>query len=124
MEFKQKKNSVPAKITKFVMAFAMIFVVFFIPYSHISFQKRVVAVMDPAAAENLSLLSPGSASSPWGPRRVWIAKSRGGYFEYRSAYPIIGQVPFDPFGSGVTAVNLLAECQRLGETACNIIENI
>lgn len=124
MQDKQNQNvtGLGNKATKVFMLFALIFVIFYIPYSHFSFQKRVVALMAPAAAENLSLLKRGSASSPWGPNRVLIAISAEGQFEYRSAYPIIGQVPLDPFGSGITAVNLLVECKRLGERACILIK--
>lgn len=88
-------------------------------WSQFDFQHRVVAVMQPSAAVSLGLLS---ESGSFGPTRVWIAKTGDGAFEYRSSLPVIGLVPFNVFDSGKTEIDLVAECQKLGESFCQFIE--
>lgn len=115
-----------AKTTKFGKTLRIVLVAFPLSlfamlWSQLSFQDRVVAVMQTAAAENIGLLSGGG---PFGPTRVWIAKAADGVFEYRSSWPVIGVIPLDVMwlGSGKTEIDLVAECQKLGESSCQFVK--
>lgn len=91
--------------------------------SHLSFSTRVSGVLTATAAHELGLLDESDAVDAVGPTRVWFAKAENEQFEFRSAWPIIGSVPFDFFGSGKTSKDLFAECDRLGEKACKRIRD-
>ena len=84
--------------------------------SHVNFQKHVSGWMTTSSAHKLGLVQ-DEGNTPFSPKRVWFAKEVDGY-EFRSAYPFIGSVPFDFFGSGKTTKDLLIECDRLGQQAC------
>lgn len=114
----QKESaSVFQQLFTFLLVMLPVLIVAALFGSHISFQKRVVAVMKHAAAQELGLL-PQAEPSPFDPGRIWIAKSKDGQFEFRSAWPLIGSVPFELFGSGTTETDLLVACERLGDSAC------
>lgn len=120
MEEKKPATAFQQTIT-FLLVMAPFLIVAALFGSHVAFQKRIVGVMQYSAAQDLGLLPRSAGPSPFDPRRVWIAKNAEGKFEFRSAWPLIGSVPFDFFGSGTTNVDLLAACDRLGDSGCRRI---
>lgn len=119
MEETKKPATAFQQVVTFLLVMLPILTVAMLFGSHVVFQKRIVAVMQYSAAQDLGLIPRhGAEPSPFEPRRVWIAKANDGQFEYRSAWPLIGSVPFDFFGSGTTGIDLLAACNRLGVSAC------
>lgn len=88
--------------------------------SHVNFQREAIGVMSVSAAQSIGLLPKQEGSNPFGPKRIWFAKHKDGEFEYRAVWPVIGSVPFDIFGSGITTRDLVIECKQLGQHACNL----
>ncbi len=117
MENEKKSASVFQQTITFFIVMGPVLLIAALLWSHSSFQKRVVGVMKYSAAQELGLLAK-SEQSPFTPQKVWFAGGKDGSYEFRSAWPVIGSVPFDFFGGGETDKNLPVECDRLGENAC------
>ena len=121
-DMEQRKSATTfQQIVTFLLVMAPFLIIAALFGSHVAFQKRIVGVMQYSAAQDIGLLPRSAGPSPFGPRRVWIAKNAEGGFEFRSAWPLIGSVPFDFFGSGTTDVDLLSACDRLGDGVCRRI---
>lgn len=118
MEQPKKSPTTIMLAINFLIVFVPILIIAMLWGSHINFQRQVVAEMSASSAQKIGLVHKNETPSPFGATRVWIATSKDGGFEYRSAYPIIGSVPFDFFGSGKTNQDLLAACDKLGKLAC------
>ena len=117
MGIEEKSTSVVQQTITFFIVMMPVLLIAALLWSHLSFQKRVVGVMNYGAAQEIGLLAK-SEPSPFNPKRVWFAAGKDGSYEFRSAWPVIGSLPFDIFGSGETNKDLPVECDRLGENAC------
>lgn len=88
-----------------------------------SFMGRIEGVLTPSAAAELGLL-PEDAEGAFGPTRVWFARRDDGRFDYVSAWPLIGAyhagVRWRALGNGVTPLDLVDECIRIGKPACEL----
>jgi hypothetical protein len=110
---------------KFIIFAAVVLFVITFTYSvvaNLKFKNQVVAVMTINAAKQIGLYQKDEAQSPFGPRRVWIAKGSDGSFEYKYAWPVIGLAPLSMFGGGeVIGQDIIAECKRLSDNECQLI---
>lgn len=120
MNEKLKRSSMMSQIVTFLIVMIPLLGTAALFGSHISFQKRIVGVMQTNAAQELGLF-PKEELSAFSPRRVWFATREDGRYEFRSAWPLVGSVPFDMFGSGTTDQDLLSACDRVGKQSCRRI---
>jgi len=104
------------KILKTLTPMLVVIILLLLFVSHVNFQMHATGWMTTSFAHKLGLVQ-DDGNSPFSPKRVWFAKNNDVY-EFRSAYPIIGSVPFDFFGSGHTNKDLLTECEKVSEESC------
>lgn len=104
-------------VTILVLSVPVLCLVIFICW-HLGFQHRVVGVMKFSTAQKIGLLSNNTGRGAFPPKIVWLARTKDGRFEYRTAWPIIGSMTFPAIGNGTTGRDLLDICDRLGEVYC------